>query len=642
MTTLLYSSIKMVMFFDTNYYSNMRLYFLLAFPLLPLFSQAQNSPKKFGDVQMSDLEMKWYAKDSSASALILFNVAEVYLFDDFSLHYKCHVRIKFFDKQSIQEFAKHSIYLDRNDASISKLKGATYNLVNGEIEVSEMSKDAILKRRYDRFVNQIVFTLPNVKEGSIIEYQYVYKSYASGLPSWRFQDIIPTQFSNYSIEVAGRFRFTKDFQGLLPLNENSSEKDGGAESWTMRDVPAFVEEPFISNSEDYISKISFYRSGLSWSLIIGNLNNDLNFGKQIKDAKFLDQIAAKITGGITSDNERINAIVSYAKKEVKWNESVGIFPEHTFEKVLESKEGSSSEINLLITALLQKAGLKAFPMLISTRDHGKIRPTHSMREFNDVVCFVQQGEKYRLIDGTNRHLSAYALPIRSLNGEGLVIYDQEGEWMPIITSKSRSAVNATFNISESGGINGTLAITRDGLDALSVRTKISNSGENEYYKEFFSPFQWNSTDNRIENLSDPDKPLKESYTISGSEFGEQTDSLIYFNPILINKLTENSFKSNERKFPVDLVSTFENIYMTTITIPNGFKIESLPKSKGIVLPDNSGKFLYNISSTNNTIQLTTQFIVNKSRFTVNEYKLLKEMFDLILAKEEEQIVIRKK
>ncbi len=620
----------------------MRIYFLLAFLPGLHFSQAQNSPEKFGEVRMSDLEMKWYHKDSSASALILFNVAEVLLFDDFTIHYKCHVRIKFFAKQFIQQFSKHSIYIDRNYASISKLKGATYNLVNGQIVVSEMAKDAILKSRYDQSTNQIIFTLPNVKEGSIIEYQYIYKSYAPSIPTWRFQDIIPTKFSNYAISVGKRFRFTKDFQGLLPITENVSEKGGAVESWTMRDVPAFIEEPFISNSEDYISKISFYRSGLSWLSIINNLNNDEYFGQQIKESKFLEPIAKKTIDGSNSEDERINAIVSYVKKEVKWNENVGIIPERSFEKVLENKEGSSNEINLLIIALLQKTGVKAFPMLISTRNHGKIRNTHSMREFNDVICFVPQNEKYRLIDGTDQHLSAYSLPIRCLNGEGLVIYEEEGEWMPIIASKSRSAVNANFGISDSGGIHGSMTIVRDGLDALSVRTKVSKSGEKEYYKEFFTPFQWNATENKIENLINPDKSLKESYIISGSAFGVLTDSLIYFNPILINKLTENSFKSNERKFPVDLVTAFEKIYMAKITIPDGFKIESLPKSKGIILPENAGKFLYNISSTTNTIQLTTQFIVTKSRFTISEYKLLKEMFDLILAKEDEQIVLRRK
>jgi hypothetical protein len=136
--------------------------------------------------------------------------------------------------------------------------------------------------------------------------------------------------------------------------------------------------------------------------------------------------------------------------------------------------------------------------------------------------------------------------------------------------------------------------------------------------------------------------LKESYIISGTEFSYQTDSLIYFNPILIDKLTENSFKSNDRRYPVDLVTTLGGVCVVGVAVPGGFKIESLPKSKGILLPDNSGKFLYNISSKNNTIQLTTQFIVNKSRFTVDEYKLLKEMFDLILSKQDEQIVLRKK
>jgi hypothetical protein len=86
---------------------------------------AQKSPVKFGEISIEDLKMKRYAKDTMASAVIIFDKGETSLNEDLRVEFKRHTRIKFLTKAAIDEWATKTIMLSHNEDGISKLKGIT-------------------------------------------------------------------------------------------------------------------------------------------------------------------------------------------------------------------------------------------------------------------------------------------------------------------------------------------------------------------------------------------------------------------------------------------------------------------------------------------------------------------------------------
>ena len=61
---------------------------------------------------------------------------------------------------------------------------------------------------------------------------------------------------------------------------------------------------------------------------------------------------------------------------------------------MEKKKGNSGDINLLLVALLRSAGLKAYPILVSERGHGKVDTTSSfLDQFSNVHAYVEIDEK---------------------------------------------------------------------------------------------------------------------------------------------------------------------------------------------------------------------------------------------------------
>src|SRR5688572_31504277 len=183
---------------------------------------AQKSPVKFGEIPMADMTMTVYDKDSSASAVILSDYGEAYV--DLNgatatMTFERHTRIKILKKDGLK-WADASIPLyhaGSTEEKVAGLKAVTYNLENGKIVESKMSKESVFKEKFNRNVNLQKFTLPNVKEGAVIEYSYkLISEFFTNFPNWEFQSTIPTRHSEYWAMIHNYFTYLKYMQGYVP------------------------------------------------------------------------------------------------------------------------------------------------------------------------------------------------------------------------------------------------------------------------------------------------------------------------------------------------------------------------------------------------------------------------------------------
>lgn len=120
------------------------------------------------------------------------------------------------------------------------------------------------------------------------------------------------------------------------------------------------------------------------------------------------------------------------------------------------------------------------------------------------------------------------------------------------------------------------------------------------------------------------------------------DEMIYFNPFLEKTFQENPFKLEERKYPVDFGNTFRETYTLTLKLPENYTVEELPKSVNLVMPDKSISYTQSIGEILGSISVRITFKINKPVFSAKEYKQLKEIVNLIIEKQSEQIVLKKK
>ena len=294
--------------------------------------------------------------------------------------------------------------------------------------------------------------------------------------------------------------------------------------------------------------------------------------------------------------------------------------------------------------MLDKAGFSVDMIALSTRDHGFIRQAYPMRkQLNYVICAVRLEDKTLLLDATEKYLPMDILPERCLNGQGLVVSKLNRGWIDVVSNaKSKTSITAEMMLTDKGDLKGKLQYSRDGYDAYDMRKSYHKDGEEAYLKDFLGTKTWQVDKSEFQNMKDLKVQAKEIHEVVIPEHASTTGNVIYINPFLEGNMSENPFKLEKREYPVDYGTKQENVYMAKITVPEGYQVDELPPSKIFMMPGNSAKYMYSMNLIGNTITLTSNLQINKSLFIQDEYPNLREFYNQVVAKQAEQIVLKKK
>jgi hypothetical protein len=618
----------------------------------------QKAPIKFGNFSMDDMNMVVYDKDSSAVAVILADYGETVLAPGES-YFMRHTRIKILKKAGygLADIAI-PVFGSTVKGSIKDFKASTFNLVKGTIEETSLDRTGKFTEEFVNGIEILKFAMNNVREGSIVE--YTYKIQYGGIMDWEFQSLIPVRFSQYKIYVSTFLKFNKTIQGYLtPTNYEKKNTYIGSfecemQSWEMEDVPAFKVEPFISTYKNYISKIKFSLSewGYSdvfsdWGMLRTNYRRAIFFAENVKGTAFLKNLSRTITSGYSTDGEKVLALFYYVRNKMEsngWNTT--FVSEYDIKNAFEKKVGNSAEINLMLLSMLLHIGIHAEPVLISTRDNGFVRQDIlNARQFNKVILWVDLGGKFVLLDATDKFLNHDFLPENCINGigagyrAGAISF----QWVPLSNFlRTKTVLNFNVTIDDNGSVKGSLQSKKNGYTAREVREKFKHNKQKDYFKTLFSTQDFEVTNSSIKDIDTLQTLVEEQHEFILPNYSVKTDSRIYINPVFALRIDENPFKKDEREYPVDFHYPKEIISITRLSIPKEYIIDELPKQSMHMLPNGAGKFIYSCYQSGETITVTTQLVLNNSFFSQEEYLVLKEFYNIITAKQAEQIVLKKK
>jgi transglutaminase-like putative cysteine protease len=654
---------------------------------------AQKAPVKFGDVAMADMTMTSYANDTSATAVILADFGQSTISYNqstgFNLQFERIKRIKILTTNGLS-WADFSIPLYKSgstDEKLSGLKAITYNLEKGKIVETKLKNDGIFRETFDEGLDYVKVTCPNVRVGSVIEITYkVTSEFLFHFQDWSFQSTIPTVMSEYRAHIPEYFTYDKYMQGYISLDvsdetrvpasivinsfersENSRVVQSTATSdridymetrnrWVANNVPAFKPEPFMTSLHDYVSKINFELAVIrypnqpakqymgSWADINNSFVEDENFGGQIKGNAFLKKIAEEVTAGIADDADKIAAISNFIRANIAWDGNQRKYPQIPLRKVFDNKKGNSAEINLLMASMLEKLNIAVTPVLLSTRDHGLLREaTPVSSQFNYVICMAQVKDKTFLLDATETLLPPSILPERCLNGRGLAVSKEGFKWVALESKfKTRMVTSADLGLSPTGQLAGKLKLDCNGYRALSKRKHYLINGEKEYVKNVVGSHSWELKSSEIQNAKEIQKNFVEVHDLIVNENMTLAGEIIYLDPFIYSSYKVNPFKSETREYPVDFGSPHEETFFIKLAVPENYTVDELPKSIVLSMPENAAKYTYNVSHTGNMITVTSMFHINKSLYSQVEYPYLREFYNQVVAKQAEQIVLKKK
>jgi hypothetical protein len=426
--------------------------------------------------------------------------------------------------------------------------------------------------------------------------------------------------------------------------------------FTAQNVPAMKEEPYMTTIDDYVSKIEFELASTkfpgqmiktysnTWEALTETLLKSEYFGDQLSKTGFVKNELATISAKFTEPSQKAIAIYEYVRNYMKWNGIQTKYIETTTKKAYESRTGNSADINLLLVAMLKEAGLNANPIILSTRDHGRVMESYALlSKFNYVIAHVAIGDKYLLLDATDRVIGYNMLPTRCLNGAGWMVSEQNPGWIPLQSTERRVEVfSGKFNLNTDGELKGTIDISKGGYSGLSMRKSILSDGKEKYIENFKKEYpSWHITKHDFSDVEELNKAINAKYEVTLSEQVNVAGNMMYIKPLLTQATDENPFKLENRKFPVDFAVPIDETYSCAITIPAGYKVEELPKGAIVDLPEKSGRFTFMTAVNGNIVQITSRISLKKPVYYAEEYQYLKEFFNQIITKHAEQVVLKK-
>jgi hypothetical protein len=331
------------------------------------------------------------------------------------------------------------------------------------------------------------------------------------------------------------------------------------------------------------------------------------------------------------------------KKYFLWNENFGAFSENGAKKSYQLKKGNVADINLSLVGALQAAGLQADPVMLSTRKNGLPIMLHPVISgFNYAIARVVIGSDQYWLDATNTLHAFGFVPERCLNGKVRVM-SKVSEWVDLKPKdKDKKVTQFSLKPNSDGAITGKLKVVHYGYDAFDQRKLFHSFASAEEYKKSQSK-QWGNfevTDFSYQAVDSLEKPFVEEYGLTFSE--EMNADVLYFSPFLIDRWQKNPFRSSKRNYPVDFGAALEEITLLEFEFPPAYEIDELPKSAALTLPQNGGRYLFNMTSLGNKIQMTSNLTLSKSVYSSDEYFLVRELFSRVVQNQQQQIVLKKK
>lgn len=563
----------------------------------------------------------------------------------------------------------------------------TINLTDGKLSRKNAGRENVLKEKITGKTKVYKFNLPNIKAGSIIYYTYTY-FLDIGDPTttlyypleWRFQGKYPVLESWFELNIPNEIKFSVVPKNIkFTLSEKLDQATSGEWTtpdadnrrsicrWVVRNIKAAPDENYVLNPDSKLQKLSIYLSSnfpnplIKYTYPIPARWQDANqsfFYNQRRLGKCIFQpddslsfFLNKLIAGETNNLQLAKKIYRYVRDSI---ESLGysgedqIWASHPPRTVLSQKKGTIPDVNILLAALYQKAGLKSFPILLSTVENGVLDEHHFEPDMlNYLITCLIIDKRYYLLDASSKTLPFGVLKPECYNGFSWLVNERG---LPVtITPDSLKDNNTVYC---------TLTPTaQPDIYQLSIREKMGNvtgpamralleKDSARVKKEIEKEISFNKLDARLKSFSiasenNPDTGLILVYELELTL--PASGSVTYLNPFLHKFYESNPFLSADRKYPVEFGYTFNRQYILNFRLPKGYELEDYDNPVSLDF-DHGGMTYQNVMSYDkeaNVYYLRSILTSRQSVVKAEQYNELQSFFSRLITEQSKKIVIKK-
>ena len=412
----------------------------------------------------------------------------------------------------------------------------------------------------------------------------------------------------------------------------------------------------MTSDDDYLQRVeswvtAYYVGGRrfpltkTWPEIAKLLLDDEDLGLQLKKNISRTQDLDLMLQGVQDPFRRMSIIHKYVAKNMTWDGIDNFWAASGVKTAWKDKVGTSGEINLILINLLRDAGLDARPVMVSTRENGRITTFYpDASQFNKVLAYVTIGDKKYVLDGTDKLTPSHIIPYDVMYSEGLLLDEKNPnkfEWVELWDG-SRLEKNTVFyqaKIDAEGKIAGHATVSS--ADYARLKRIKALSDQKKYIELFLQPekFSLQVDSFKVKNQDADTLPLVQDFDFTGALNSSGEYSFINLN--MFSGMANNPFIADTRFSDVFFGTNQSHTIVSSVRIPEGYTFEEVPKNMRMVLEDQSLVVtrMMQVSGTMLNAKISIEF--KKPFYAPDEYDDLKEFYKKMYSMLDEQIVFKK-
>lgn len=523
-----------------------------------------------------------------------------------------YVRLKIFTERGVEQHGKVDIIFAGNN-SINNIAART---IKPDGTIVELKKDAIFEREVVKLsgfkVKAKNFALPAVTPGCIVEYRWKESRPAGVYMRLQLQREYPIQQVKYYIRPASDVIVDGALAGMKSITFHGQttpfvKEPNNFWSTTATNVPAFKEEPRMPPEDQIRAWVLLYYSNKDkivpaeyWKSV-GKRRYELTKG-MMKVNDEIKKAAATIIGDATDPDQKLQRLLEFCRTKIKnVNDDAEKLTADDRKKLKENKSpsdtlknayGTSTDIDMLFSALAIGAGFDVRSISLSDRSDIFFDPNTADDYFLRVIdVAVKVGDGWRVIDPSSKYVPYGMLRWEQEGIPGLVSDPKEPTFINTALSpaeKTLSRRSAKLRLSEDGTLEGDVRVEYTGHAAVSRKEELDEKSPNEREEWLRDSVKSRLagaelSEIKIENVTDPFKPLVFAYKIKVPAYAERTGKRLFLQPAFFQKGVAPLFNTSTRKHAIYFNYPWLEDDTINIELPAGYALDNAesPASFGL-------------------------------------------------------------
>jgi hypothetical protein len=426
--------------------------------------------------------------------------------------------------------------------------------------------------------------------------------------------------------------------------------------WELDNIEAYPEERWMPPRDIYLPRVTL--SGFRPGKAPDDWSDFTSWYAKILPE--FDKVGEKLEGDIDiivgntqDESEIMQALLDYFGENIRYV-SVDIdesgWSPHSPLEVMKTKYGDCKDMTCLAVSILRRRGIDAYPALVRTRDNAPIDPALVVPLFNHMIVYIDSDEGDLWLDPTAAPYPLGYVPSVERDVDALVIHGKDPVWKRIPATTPFGSMRTTttsITVAPTGLLTGEFRTVYSGDMGVERKRSYARQGSKELLETMEDDATACFRDVSLDTCAlagmdgvEPVLRLLGRFTKPSAAIRLEDRMVLrldFLKP-MVAAMAELP-KGSERKFPLWVPFSFEEIDTLRVEIPAGWDVATLPMD--VSSADKYGSYRVSCSQEGGNVVIVVRNELAAGEYQGNRYVDFIDFWSRARERLSQDIVFRK-